>query len=269
MEITPDDRFLISATTDGIGVVNRDPATGALSQTPGNCIAGSDDWTSYDEPSKGCRVDEALGRPLELDISPDGRTAYVAAEERDGRSGGLHVVAIDPATGAPTITSRVKGGFSRSRSAPTGATSTRSRPTSTCSRSGATRPRAPSRGSRAGPGCFAYTPRCTFLKGVSSTEDIRVAPDSRHVYFAAAEGVSVLRRTAGGGLRHLRGRATCDVMKSEFDTLELTRQCHHGPYELDGLTGFEIAPDGRHVYALESANYGGYGTGVVQMMRRH
>ena len=35
------------------------------------------------------------------------------------------------------------------------------------------------------------------------------------------------------------------------------------PLEMD------ISPDGRHVYALESASRNGYGTGVVQMMRRH
>ena len=272
MEVTPDDRFLISATTDGIGVVNRDPATGALSQTPGNCIAASDDWTSYDEPSRGCRVDEALGRPLELDISPDGRTAYVAAEERtvEGDGGGLHVVAIDPATGAPTITSRVKGGFHEVAVSPDGRN------------------------------VYAVTTDFDVLafrrdaamgalariKG--KTRPLRLHPplhvpqgrllDRGHPR-RARRPARVLRRRrgrlgaapahAGGGLRHLRGRATCDVMKSEFDTPELTRQCHHGPYELDGLTGFEVAPDGRHVYALESADHGGYGTGVVQMMRRH
>ena len=269
LEITPDDRLLISVTTDGIGVVHRDPATGALTQVEGQCVAASDDWTSYDQPSKGCRVDRGLGRPLELDLSPDGRFAYVAAEEGDGRSGGLQVVAIDPATGAPTITSRVKGGFYEVAVSPDGrnvyAVTTdfdlyafrRDPATGALTRiAGKT-------------GCFAFTPRCSFLRGVSSPEDLRPSPDGRHLYVAAAEGVSVLRRTADGGLRHLRGRATCDVMKSRFDTRALLRQCHHGPYELGGLTGFEVAPDGRHVYALESDHYNGYGTGVVQLLRRH
>jgi hypothetical protein len=47
------------------------------------------------------------------------------------------------------------------------------------------------------------------------------------------------------------------------------RQCHHGPYELPGLTGLEVAPGGRHLYALESAYRNGYGTGAVQLMKRH
>jgi hypothetical protein len=50
----------------------------------------------------------------------------------------------------------------------------------------------------------------------------------------------------------------------------MARQCKHGRYELPGLTGFEIAPGGRHVYALESAiSHAGYGTGVVQLLRRN
>jgi hypothetical protein len=51
-------------------------------------------------------------------------------------------------------------------------------------------------------------------------------------------------------------------------TPRMRRQCHHGPYELNGLTGFEIAPGGRHLYALESATDGTRGVGVVQLLRR-
>jgi hypothetical protein len=58
-------------------------------------------------------------------------------------------------------------------------------------------------------------------------------------------------------------------MRDKFDTPALRRQCHHGRYELPGLTGFEVAPGGRHMYALESAYHNGYGTGVVQLMQRH
>ena len=51
LEVSPDGRFLMSASGLGVGVVNRDPATGALSQTPGNCVIGEDSGNGYDEPS--------------------------------------------------------------------------------------------------------------------------------------------------------------------------------------------------------------------------
>ena len=114
LEVSPDDRFLVSATGTGVGVVNRDPATGALSQTPGNCVIGEDRYNSYDEPSKGCRVDERLGRPAEMDLSPDGATVYVAAEERERGSGGLLVFARDAATGQIALTSGSAAATTRS-----------------------------------------------------------------------------------------------------------------------------------------------------------
>ena len=54
-----------------------------------------------------------------------------------------------------------------------------------------------------------------------------------------------------------------------MDPRRLRRQCHHGRYELGGLTGFEVAPGGHHLYALESDHHNDYGTGVVQLMERH
>ncbi len=86
------------------------------------------------------------------------------------------------------------------------------------------------------------------------------------MYLAAAEGVSVLLRAADGGLSQVKGRAACNVMRDKLDPRRIARQCHHGRYELDGLTGFEVAPGGRHLYALESASYDDHGTGVVQLM---
>ena len=96
-----------------------------------------------------------------------------------------------------------------------------------------------------------------------------MSDDGRFVFLAAAEGVTAFGRDAGGGLRTIRGRAACNVMPSKFDTPALRRQCQHGPYKLPGLTGLEIAPGGRHLYALESASRNGYGTGAVQLLKRH
>jgi 6-phosphogluconolactonase (cycloisomerase 2 family) len=269
LEVSPDDRFIVSATGTGVGVVNRDPATGALSQTPGNCVIGDDRYNSYDEPSKGCRVDERIGRPVEMDLSPDGATVYVAAEEGERGSGGLLVFARDAATGQIALSQRVGGGFYEVQASPDGRSVygvTEEFDVHAFARDPATGALTRIPGKR---GCLAYAKGCTPLKGVSSPEDVRVSPDGRHVYLAAAEGVSVLVRAADGGLSQVKGRTACNVMRDKLDPRWITRQCHHGRYELDGLTGFEVAPGGRHLYALESARYGDHGTGVVQLMNRH
>jgi Lactonase, 7-bladed beta-propeller len=271
LEVSPDDRFIISATGTGVGVVNRDPATGALSQTPGNCVIGEDRYNSYDEPSKGCRVDERIGRPIEMDLSPDGATLYVAAEEGESGSGGLLVFARDAATGAIALTDVVRGpaGYYEVAVSPDGRNVyavTEEFDFHAFGRDPATGALTRIKGKR---GCAGFARSCTLLKGISSPEDVRVSDDGRFVYLAAAEGVTVYGRDAGGGLRPLRGKAACNVMPDRFDTPALRRQCRHDPYELPGLTGFEIAPGGRHLYALESAYSNGYGTGVVQLMKRH
>ena len=269
LEVSPDDRFIMSATGTGVGVVNRDPATGALSQTPGNCVIGEDRYNSYDEPSKGCRVDERIGRPMEMDLSPDGATLYVAAEEGQRGSGGVLVFARDAASGQITLIQRVGAGFYEVQVSPDGRSVyavTEDFDVHAFARDPATGALTRIAGKR---GCIAFAKGCTALKGVSSPEDVRVSPDGRYVYFAAAEGVSVLRRAADGGLSQVKGKAACNVMPDKFDTPALRRQCHHGRYELPGLTGFEVAPGGRDLYALESAYHNGFGTGVVQLMHRH
>jgi 6-phosphogluconolactonase (cycloisomerase 2 family) len=269
LEVSPDDRFLMSATGTGVGVVNRDPATGALSQTPGNCVIGEDRYNSYDEPSKGCRVDERIGQPVEMDLSPDGATLYVAAEEGERGSGGLLVFARDAATGQITLSQRVGEGFYEVQVSPDGRSVyavTEEFDVHAFARDPATGALTRIAGKR---GCFAYAKGCAPLKGVSAPEDVRVSPDGRYVYFAAAEGVSVLRRAADGGLSQMKRKAACNVMRDKLDLPSIARQCHHGRYELPGLTGFEVAPGGRHLYALESGYDHGYGTGVVQLMQRH
>jgi DNA-binding beta-propeller fold protein YncE len=253
-----------------VGVVDRDPATGALSQRHGNCVIGEDRFNGYDEPSKGCRVDSRIGHPVEMDLSDDGATLYVAAEEGESGSGGLLAFARDAESGALSLTQRVRGprGYYEVAVSPDGRNVyavTEDFDFQVFTRDTATGALTRIKGKR---GCAGFGRRCTLLKGISSPEDVRVSGDGRFVYLAAAEGVTVYGRDAGGGLRALRGKASCNVMPSEFDTRALRRQCRHGPYELPGLTGFEIAPGGRHLYALESAYSNGYGTGVVQLLKR-
>ena len=112
LALSHDGRFLYAGgagTEEGLLAFTRNGATGALSQAPGACVVKSDDYTSYDQPSKGCHVDKRLGSPLGLDLSPDGATVYVAAEESGSRSGGLSAYARDAATGALRLVDRERG----------------------------------------------------------------------------------------------------------------------------------------------------------------
>jgi DNA-binding beta-propeller fold protein YncE len=285
IEISPDDRFAIVTSSEGIGVVSRDPATGALSQAPDACLT----YDTYQDYQDKCRVDETIGFPLTMDLSPDGTTLYVAAEEdeRAGK-GGLLIFARDPATGALTLTGRQQntargdaseaatsrqgeaGGYMEVAVAPDGRSVyavSEGWNVHAFSRDPATGALTRIPGKR---GCVGMAKGCAWLKGVFDPEDIRLSPDGRHIYLAASGGVSVLRREPDGGMRQLPGKAGCVmVKKGEVTPYGKRKQCRTGRYKSRNVSGLEIAPGGRHLYVLQSNSDGRYGTGVVQLMRRH
>jgi 6-phosphogluconolactonase (cycloisomerase 2 family) len=274
IEISPDDRFAIVASPEGIGVVSRDPATGALSQAPNACLT----YDTYQDYQDKCRVDETMGRPLAMDLSPDGTTLYVAAEEdeRAGK-GGLLVFARDPATGALTLTGRQENstprngnGYMEVAVAPDGRSVyavAEGWDVHAFARDPATGALTRIAGKR---GCVGMAKGCAWLEGVFDPEDIRLSPDGRHIYLAASGGVSVLRREADGRMRQLAGKAGCVmVKKGEVTPYGKRKRCRTGRYKSRNVSGLEIAPGGRHLYVLQSNSDGTYGTGVVQLMRRH
>jgi DNA-binding beta-propeller fold protein YncE len=283
IEVSPDDRFAIVASPEGIGVIARDPATGALSQAPDACIA----WDDYQDYQAKCRTDTSMGRPIGMDLSPDGTTLYVAAEEDGKGKGGLLVYSRDAATGALTLTDREDNtppdhaseavtspqgeaaGYYEVAVAPDGRNVyavaegwnvhafTRDAATGALTRI------------RGKAGCIGMGRGCAWIEGVIDAEDIRIPADGRHIYLAASGGVSVLRRAAGGGMRQLPGRAACEMVRGgEVKPVIGKRKCRTGRYKSTNVTGLEIAPGGRDLYALQANSDGTYGTGVVQLMRR-
>jgi 6-phosphogluconolactonase (cycloisomerase 2 family) len=265
IEIAPDDRFVFVSSVDGIGVVARDPATGALSQAPDACIA-VDDYQDYQDK---CRSDRSVGRPLGMDLSADGRTLYVAAED-----GGLSVLGVDPATGALTPVQRIStnddpGGYLEAAVAPDGRhvyAITEGWEVHAFTRDAATGRLTRIPGKR---GCLGMDKGCAWIEGVIDPEDIRIPEDGRHVYLAGAGGVNVLARDADGGLRQLKGRAGCEMVRGgEIKPVIGKRVCRVGRYKSRNVSGLEIAPGGRHLYALQANSDGRRGTGVVQLMKR-
>ena len=272
LEVTPDDRFVYVSSVDGIGVVTRDPATGALSQARDACIA-ADDFQDNDD---SCPVLPKLGAPLEMDLSADGRTLYVAAQQDHGEngSGGLSVFAVDPATGALSSVQRIRtgddpAGYMEVSVAPDGRhvyAISQEWEVHAFTRDAATGTLARIPGKR---GCVGMAKGCAWIEGVIDPEDLRIPEDGRHVYLAGAGGVNVLAREADGGLRQLKGRAGCEMVRGgEMKPVIGKRVCRVGRYRSRNVTGLEIAPGGRHLYALQANSDGTYGTGVVQLMRR-
>jgi Lactonase, 7-bladed beta-propeller len=270
IEITPDDRFAIVAPVDGIGVIARDVASGALSQAPDACIA-VDGYQDYQDK---CREDPSVGRPLTIDLSPDGSTLYVTAEEDGKGSGGLSVFSVDPTTGALSLLQRVRtsadpAGYMEVAVAPDGKNVyaiSEGWELHAFTRDPATGRIARIPGKR---GCLGMEKGCAWIEGVIDPEDVRIPADGRHVYLAGAGGVNVLRREADGGLVQLKGRAGCEMVRGgEMKPVIGKRVCRVGRYKSRNVSGLEIAPGGRHLYALQSNSDGRYGTGVVQLMRR-
>jgi 6-phosphogluconolactonase (cycloisomerase 2 family) len=264
IDLTPDDRFLVAISSHGIGVVDRDPASGALSQRPGNCIVNRYEGTSYDEPSKGCVEDEKLGRPMSLGLSPDGRFAYVGAED-----GGLQILSLD-AAGTLARIGKAPGpdGFMEVTVAPDGRNVyavTEDFDLLAYTRDAATGALTRIKGKT---GCFGVPP-CAWIKGINTPEDVRVSSDGRYVYAGGSDGIAVLKRDARGALRQAHNRSACTSMNgTDYLGIDKKRNCVKGAFQMKNMTGLEVAPGNSHLYALETEIYLGYGTGVVQPVKR-
>jgi DNA-binding beta-propeller fold protein YncE len=80
--------YAVAEFVAAVAILARDPASGALSQPPGalGCIQESGNF--------GCATAPSMGHPDEIDLSHDGRNAYVRAERSN-----IVVLDRNPATG--------------------------------------------------------------------------------------------------------------------------------------------------------------------------
>jgi len=179
-------------------------ASGALAQLPGanGCVNG--------DGSEGCRTGVALDGAAGLAISPDGRTAYVAAYG----SRAVTVLDRDPAT----------GGLSP-RPGPRG-----------CVSEPILDEEADEPEEEAEP-----VPQCAAETGIDNPFRLVVSPDGRDVYALSARTLAVFRRGASGMLSQAPAPSGCfsdDGSEGDCSTLPL----------LNGSAGIAISPDGRNVY---------------------
>jgi DNA-binding beta-propeller fold protein YncE len=123
LTLSPEGRNLYLAATDGtsppdpvegsVAVFVRDPATGALSQLPGEAGCVTTDGR------EGCGLARTLGTwPPQLpglEVSPDGLHMYASLQTSDGLAGGIATFGRDPVTGALTQLSGEAGCTSQRR----------------------------------------------------------------------------------------------------------------------------------------------------------
>lgn len=93
--VSPDGKnvYVASEDSNAVAVFDRDGATGALTQKPGTAGCVSQDGTAG-----ACARGVALNAPLDVVVTPDGKSVYVAAALSDA----VAVFDRDPGTGALT-----------------------------------------------------------------------------------------------------------------------------------------------------------------------
>jgi DNA-binding beta-propeller fold protein YncE len=197
----------------GIAVFDRDPATGLLTQPPdtSGCVA------EIGSPAN-CVLAKEVGEPLDLAISPDGKSLY-SADDRGGiavlqrAADGSLSQSTDPRTGCISE----DGDDSENNSIPTA---------------------------------------CVDGKAVSSVEGLAVSPNGHQVYASdnRAEGVAILQRdTTTGELSQSTGVNGC-VSEGGNDGQD-QNVCTPG-HGLNGAGTLVASPDGAQVYMTAFSSNG-------------
>jgi DNA-binding beta-propeller fold protein YncE len=256
--VSPDGRHVYVAAygSHAIAAFARNRRTGSLEQLPGRrgCI-------HHRNRSGGCTVVRALGGPIALTISPDGRNVYVASAGSDAVS----TFSRNRRTGALSQAAGVKGCISARPGDDCLVGRALNEPTSLAVSPDGARVyvagrRFPSgiailtRGSdgsltQAGGAAGCVTHRggfeCASARAISAPEEVAVSPDSRHVLVAGMRSDAVAVLTSGpGGLSQADGAAGCIAIRT-------TEGCARGN-TLRGPVDLAMSPDGRFVYTASS-----------------
>jgi DNA-binding beta-propeller fold protein YncE len=259
--VSPDGRhvYVASYGSHAVAIFARARRTGYLRQLGGvrGCVRHQREAGRV----RNCVAARALGGPVAIAISPDGRSVYVAAAGSDA----LSVFARDRRTGALRQLGGAAGCLSQRPGAGCGPARALNEPTSVAvSPDGArvyvtgrrfpsavaifTRARDGTLSQPAGTaGCVSHRggSGCALGRAISSPEEVAVTPDSRHVLVAGMRSRAVAVLTAGpNGLAQAADADGCISLGGRDG-------CASGRALL-GPVDLAVSPDGRYVYAASS-----------------
>jgi DNA-binding beta-propeller fold protein YncE len=260
--VSPDGRHVYVAVYGSHAVVafGRNRRTGLLEQ-----LSRRRGCVHHRNPSGGCSVGRAIGGPISIAVSPDGRNVYVASAASDAVS----AFSRNRRTGALQQLSGTRGCIShrpgddclvgRALNEPTSiAVSPDGQRVYVAGRrfpSGVailTRASDGSLTQAAGPaGCVTHRGGfdCTPARGISAPEEVAVTPDSRHVLVAGMTSNAVAVLNSGPtGLSQSEGTAGCIARLG-------AEGCAPGR-ALVGPVDLAITADGRSVYVAASITDG-------------
>ncbi len=256
--VSPDGRhvYVAAYSSHAIAAFSRDRRTGTLEQLPGRrgCV-------HHRNRSGGCTVGRALGGPIALAVSPDGRNIYVASAASDAvttfsrnrRTGALRQAAglkgcisarpgddclVGRALNEPTSLAVSPDGdrvYVAGRRFPSGVAIL-----ARASDGSLTQADGPA-------GCVTHRGGfdCASARAISAPEEVVVSPDSRHVLVAGMRSDAVAVLMSGpGGLSQADGAAGCIAR----GTTEGCAPAH----TLRGPVDLAMSPDGRFVYTASS-----------------
>ncbi|MBA3746636.1 MAG: hypothetical protein H0W96_03975, partial [Solirubrobacterales bacterium] len=103
LTISPDGKnAYVTGEASAVATLDRDPATGSLSQRPGPAACISEDGSADGEGPNVCTMGKGLARPSAVIVSPDGLSVYAVAGWANSSSGVVAIIRRDPVTGVLT-----------------------------------------------------------------------------------------------------------------------------------------------------------------------
>jgi 6-phosphogluconolactonase (cycloisomerase 2 family) len=287
--ISPDGKHVYSVkgtgsdAFDGVSAFTRDPTTGVLTQLGGTAActtsAGS---TLFDGGGGTCENGRALRDPRDIEISPDGKHAYVAGSfhraialfDRDattgdldqlsgngGADGCISVAGSSESGGGTCATGIEMDGVLDLDLSPDGAhlyaVALVDNSLLSFSRAAATGLLTQLTGGSSEEGCTSLTGivgSCVDGRAVNSPNGVDVSPDGANVYTAStgSDALAAFSRNATTGvLTQLAGASGC--ISIDGDSEDGAGTCTDGR-ALDFPADVEVSPDGENVYAVSTSS---------------
>lgn len=225
MELSPDGTHLyIGSQGSFVAVVDRDPATGVLTQaaSPAACISVSGESDVGNSSTAGeCRVGRGMWRVYGVAVSPNGQSLYSSNVDGDG----LGIFDLTPASGEFSQPVGLAGCVSET-----------------------------GQGDESDP---ATAGQCADGKVLGNPRDVEVSPDSFSVYAAGGRGTTNFdRNPLSGRIQQSPDPSGCLTSDGSSNPLDAATAGQCGIGRAIRGDGLEISPDGRSLYVASADGVG-------------